>query len=95
MKGGVALRQHGREPARRGFGGLGDVAAGKHAQVVRLAGLDVEHRQVGVGAVDPQAGIEDGIEKRLDGSGTAASALSTCARRHAASLPAGAAGLVE
>lgn len=34
-------------------------------QVAGLAGPDIEHRQIGVGAVNPQASVEDGVEERL------------------------------
>ena len=45
----IALRQHGQETARANVARLGDVAARQHIQIARLAGLDVEHREVGIG----------------------------------------------
>src|ERR1700733_6989541 len=44
----------------------------KDVHVTRFAGFDIDHREVRVGAVDPDSGIENGLrEREIGSSGTA------------------------
>ena len=65
MKRRVPLRQNGQKSSRRKVSGLGDVTAGQDAKIARHARLQIDHRHLGVGPVDPGAGVEDRMEVRL------------------------------
>ena len=60
---GRAFREDGQEAAGDNIAGRGDAAMREGCEVARLAGSVIEGGDIGIGAVEPEAGVVDGVDE--------------------------------
>src|SRR5262249_2952579 len=76
---GIALAKDGEKLARRQLSGSCHVAMKQDVHVVSDTGLDVDGGEIGSAAVNPDAGVENGLcEREIGGAGTTSTSRGGC-----------------